>query len=87
MRTVGLTDRQWLWADSQGLPLGSQGMCGLHPPWRLYQVLAQHAGPGPACLLTRLLPAFSGTSAMSQVLPLQRQEGPGEGSVLSEHQM
>lgn len=57
-------------------------MCGLRPPWRLYQVLAQHTGSGPACLLTRLLPALIGTSATSQVLPLQRQEGPEEGSVL-----
>ena len=84
---MGLTERGWLWADTQGLPLGSQDVCGLGPPWRLDQVLAQHAGSRPARLLMRLLPAFIGTSATSQVLPLQRQEGPGEGSVLSEQQM
>lgn len=82
-----LMERRWLWADTQNLPFGRRDMCGLRPPWRLYQVLAQHTGSGPVRLLTHLLPAFIGTSATSQVLPLQRQEGPGEGSVLSEHQM
>lgn len=50
-------------------------------------MLAQRAGSWPARLLVGLLPAFIGPSAMSQVLPLRRQEGPGEGSVPSEHQM
>ena len=50
-------------------------------------MLAQHSGSQPTCLLVGLLPVFIGPSAMSEVLPLQRQEGPGEGSVPSEHQM
>ena len=50
-------------------------------------MLAQHSGSQPTRLLVGLLPVFIGPSAMSEVLPLQRQEGPGEGSVPSEHQM
>lgn len=45
---MGLKGRQGLWADTQGLPLGSQGVHGLRLPWRFHQVLAQHAGSRPA---------------------------------------
>ena len=88
---MGFTERQRRRGDGWELTpsacLGSQDLCGLHPPWRLHQVLAQHSGSQPARLLVGLLPVFIGPSATSEVLPLQRQEGPGEGSVPSEHQM
>lgn len=60
--------------------LGSQDVCGLRPPRRLPRVLAQLSGSA-ALALMELLPAFIGTSATSQVLLFQSQEGSEEGSV------
>lgn len=79
-------ERRWLRADAQRLPR-KPGRVWTAPSLEVTPALAQRSGSQPARLLVGLLPVFIGPFATSEVLPLQRQEGPGKGSVPSEHQM